>query len=54
VVELEEAVEWEGEAMAAEEEDANGLIKADRSITDTMKEEKTSERERSTALLIDR
>jgi hypothetical protein len=46
--------EWEGEAMAAEEEDANGLIKADCSVTDTMKEEKTRERERSTALLIDR
>jgi hypothetical protein len=50
VVESEEAVEWKGEAMAAEEKDTNGLIKADH----TMKEEKTREKERSTALLIDR
>jgi hypothetical protein len=54
VVESEEAVEWEGEAMAAEEEDANRLIRADRSVIDTMEEEKMRERERSTALLIDR
>jgi hypothetical protein len=36
------------------EEDANGLIKTDRSVTDTTKEEKMREREKSTVILIDR
>jgi hypothetical protein len=36
--EEEEEEESAGEAMAADEEDANGLTKVDRSVTDTMKE----------------